>query len=293
MNDRWQTIAIILAVVLALLGGITAAVVITGGPAPVVLPSPTTAAGSSAQPSALASSSSLPSTAPSSIASVPAASPTAVPSPTAPANLTTITFTKMKLDAQKGTLAGLPRTFAFTTEGPGTVTVVLKPTVTSGRTIACLKPAGGTAVCHTGPSATLTGTTVRAKTNWTLTAIGSGTDAPTLDIGLTFGTGHPSVTLTNGRFDGKMYPYDGATFKLTTPRAGSLVLKGDWGGHAFDYALLVEPASTPAHGLKSSGNAPHATGTFPVTAGTAYNGTLANLDDGFGLTSLTLTVTWP
>jgi hypothetical protein len=293
VNDRWRTIAIILAVVLALLGGITAAVVITGGPAPVVLPSPTTAAGSSAGPSVLASSSSLPSSAPSAVASVPAASPTPVPSPTPQANLTTIAFTALKLDAQKGTLAGLARTFAFTTEGPGKVTVVIKPTVPSGRTIACLKPTGGTSVCHTGPSATLTGTTIRPKTNWIVTAIGSGSDAPTLDIGLTFGTGHPSVTLTNGRFDGKMYPYDGATFKLTTPRAGSLVLKGDWGGHAFDYALLVEPASTPPHGLTATGNAPHATGTFAVAAGSAYNGTLANLDDGFGLTSLTLTVTWP
>ena len=266
MIDRWRTIAIILAVVLALLGGITAAVVITGGPAPVVLPSPTTAAGSSVQPSASASSSGLPSTPPSAIASVPASSPTPVPSPSAQPNLTTITFTAMKLDAQKGTLAGLPRTFAFSTEGPGTVTVVLKPTVTSGRTIACLRPGGGSAVCHAGPSATLTGTTTRAKTSWTVTAIGSGTDAPTLDIGLTFGTLDPSVTLTNGRFDGKMYPYDG---------------------------LLLEKASTPAHALAPSGNAPHATGTFPVTAGTAYKGTLANLDDGFGLTSLTLTVTWP
>ena len=55
MNDRWRTITIILAVILALLGGITAAVVITGGPSPVVLPSPTTAAGASAQPSAIAS----------------------------------------------------------------------------------------------------------------------------------------------------------------------------------------------------------------------------------------------
>jgi len=293
VNDRWRTIAIILAVVLALLGGITAAVVITGGPAPVVLPSPTTAAGSSAQPSALASSSGLPSTAPSAIASVPAASPTPVPSPSAQPNLTTITFTAMKLDAQKGTLAGLPRTFAFATEGAGTVTVVLKPTATSGRTIACLKPGGGSAVCHTGPSATLTGTTTRAKTNWTVTAIGSGTDAPTLDIGLTFATLDPSVTLTNGRFDGKMYPYDGVTFKLTTPRAGSLVLKGDWGGHAFDYALLLEAAATPAHTLSPSGNAPHASGTFAVKAGAAYKGTLANLDDGFGLTPLTMTVSWP
>ena len=291
MNDRWRTIAIILAVVLALLGGITAAVVIGGGPSPAVLPSPTTAAGGSSEPSSSASG--LPSVAPSAVASVPAASPTPKPSPTPQANLTTITFTAMKLDAQKGALAGLARTFSFATEGPGTVVAVIKPTATSGRMIACLKPAGGSAFCHTGSSATLTGTTARAKTTWILTAIGSGVDAPTLDIGLTFGTLHPSVTLTNGRFDGKVFPYDGATFKLTTPRSGSLVLKGDWGGHAFDYALLVEPASTPPHDLTSSGNAPHATGTFPVVAGTAYNGTLANLDDGMGTTGLTMTVTWP
>jgi len=291
VNDRWRTITIVLAVVLALLGGITAAVVIGGGPGPTVLPSPTTAAGGSSAPSASASG--LPSVAPSATASAPAASPTATPSPTPQANLTTITFTAMKLDAQKGLLAGLSRTFSFATEGPGTVVAVVKPTISSGRTIACLKPAGGSAICHTGPSATLTGTTVRAKTTWTLTAIGSGVDAPTLDIGLTFGSLHPTVTLTNGRFDGKAYPYDGATFKLTTPRSGSLVLSGDWGGHAFDYSLLVEPSATASHAPTSSGNAPHASGTFAVVAGTTYSGTLANLDDGFGTTGLTLTVSWP
>ena len=45
MNDRWRPIAIVLAVILALLGGLSAAVVLTGGPGPTVLPSPTTAAG--------------------------------------------------------------------------------------------------------------------------------------------------------------------------------------------------------------------------------------------------------
>ena len=292
MNDRWRNVAIILAVILALLGGITAAVVITGGPAPAVLPSPTTASGGSSAPSS-ASASASPSTGSATPSSGASASPTPVPSPTPQPNLTTITFTAMKLDAQKGALVGLPRTFAFTTQGPGTVTVVLKPTLSSGRTIACLKPAGGTATCHTGPGATLTGTTTRPKTNWTVTAIGSGTDAPTLDIGLTFGTLSPSVTLTNGRFDGKLYPYDGVTFRLTTPRTGSHRPQGDWGGHAFDYALLVEPASTPAHDLATTGNATYATGTFAVTAGTVYKGTLANLDEGFGFTALTLTITWP
>jgi hypothetical protein len=292
VNDRWRSIVIVLAVILALLGGITAAIVIGGGPGPTVLPSPTTAAGASSQPSASASA--LPSSAPPSpTGSAPPGSPSPAPSPTPQANLATITFTSMKLNAQKGANLGLGRIFAFQTEGPGTVVATMKSTITSGRTIICLKPVGGTGVCRTSTAATLTGTTTRAKTSWTVTAIGSGVDAPTLDITLTFGTSQPSVTLTNGRFDGVTFPYDGVTFRLTARAAGSIVVKGDWGGKAFNYALLVEPASTPPHGVVASGNAPHATATFAALAHTAYNGTLVNLDDGFGVTPLTLTVSWP
>jgi hypothetical protein len=292
VNERWRSIAIVLAVILALLGGITAAIVIGGGPGPTVLPSPTTAAGASSQPSASASA--LPSTAPPSpTGSAPPGSPSPAPSPTPQANLATISFTSMKLNAQKGANLGLGRIFAFQTEGPGTVVATMKTTITSGRTIICLKPAGGSRVCRTSTAATLTGTTTLAKTSWTITAIGSGTDSPTLDISLSFGTAHPSVTLTNGRFDGTAFPYDGATFRLTARTGGTITVKANWGAHPFDYALLVEPASTPPHDVTSSGNAPGATAAFPAVAGTTYDGTLANLEDGFGTTGLTMTVSWP
>jgi hypothetical protein len=294
VNDRWRTITIILAVILALLGGITAAVVITGGPSPAVLPSPTTAAGASAQPSAVASASAgAPSIGPSAGESLAPSSPTPVPSPTPQPNLTTIVFTAQKLDAQSGTLAGTARTFAFTSEGTGKVVVGFKGTASGGKAVDCLKPAGGSGICRTGTVETLTFTTSAAKTNWIATAIGSVSAAPTIDISLTFSSLHRSVKLTHGRFDGQAYPYVGATFKLTTPNAGSLTVTANWGGHPFDYALILEPASTPPHTLGITGNSNGATGTFPVTAAAAYKGTLANLDDGFGVTPLTMTVTWP
>ncbi|MGH2512726.1 MAG: hypothetical protein ACRDGQ_08580 [Candidatus Limnocylindrales bacterium] len=293
MNDRWRSIAFVLAVILAILGGIAAAVVLNSGPGPSVLPSPTTAAGASSPPSPSAGDSVASAASPSiAVAPTPSPSPTASPSPTPQANLTSITFTAMHLDAQKGTLAGLARTFAFATEGPGSVTAAMKSTTASGRTIFCLKPVGGTSVCRTGTSATLTGTTSRPTTNWLVSAIGSGTDAPTLDISLTFGTSKRSVTLTNGRFDGTDFPYDGATFEIKPRSAGSIKVSAAW-GHPFDYALLVEPASTPAHDLASAGNAPSATASFAALAGTLYVGTVANLEGGFGITNLTLTVSWP
>ena len=297
MNDRWRTITIILAVILALLGGITAAVVITGGPSPVVLPSPTTAAGASAQPSAIASalaSAGAPSVGPSAGGSVAPSSPTPAPTPTPQANLTTIEFTSMRLDPQSHTATGAaPRTFAFTTEGPGTVTAVFKQSIAGGKTIACLNQVGGTSICRTGTAETLTSSTTKAKTSWTATAIGSGSSAPTLNITLTFGNSKPSVKLTNGRFDGTTFPYDGVTYLLTDAKAGSVVVKADWGGHPFNYSLILEPASTPPHTLGITGNSTTATGTFPIVAATAYKGTLANLDDGMGFTPLTMTITWP
>jgi hypothetical protein len=198
----------------------------------------------------------------------------------------------MRLSAQKGALVGAARTFAFTTQGAGTVTATTRPAGGSGRTIFCLKPSGGSGVCRTGTAITLTGTTSRASTNWQVTAIGSGTDAPTLDIGLTFGSANPSVKLTGGRFDGTDFPYDGATFQLKARTDGPIKLAASW-GHAFDYSMLVEPASTPPHDLPNSGNAPFANLTVAATAGTVYNGTVANLEGGFGITDLTLTVSWP
>ena len=293
MNDRWRTIAIILAVILALLGGITAAVVISSGPSPVVLPSPTTAAGGSPGPSALASSG-LSSVPPSPTGSAPPASPTFLPSPTPQANLSTIVFTSMRLDPQSHIATGAaPRTFVFTTEGPGTVTAIIKPAISGGKTVACLKPTGGTSICRTGTTETLTGKTTKAKLAWTVTAIGSGSSAPTINLSLIFGTSKPSVKLTNGRFDGTSFPYDGVTFRLTDAKAGSVGIKADWGGHPFDFAMLVELASTPPHTLATTGNATTATGSFPVLARTAYKGTLANLDGGMGFTPLTMTLTWP
>ena len=293
MNDRWRTIAIVLAVVLALLGGIAAAVVISGGPGPTALPSPTTAAGGSTAPSGLASVGPA-SLAPSPSGAPPPPSATPVPSPTPQANLTTIEFTAMRLDPQSHTATGAaPRTFAFTTQGPGTVTAVFKQSIAGGKTIACLNQVGGGSICRTGTAETLTGTTTKAKTSWTATAIGSGSSAPTLDISLTFGNSKPSVKLTHGRFDGTTFPYDGVKFLLTDAKAGSVGITADWGGHPFDYALIVELASTPPHALATTGNATTATGTFPVVAATAYKGTLANLDDGMGLTPLTMTVSWP
>ncbi len=296
VNDRWRTVAIILAVILAILGGLAAAEVLSGGPAPTPLPSPTTIAGASVGPSSAPStgpsSSPVAVTSPSPAGSPSAPPPTPSPSPTPQANLTSITFTSMRLDAQKGSLAGLARTFTFSTQGAGTVTATTKPRASNGRAIFCLKPAGGSGVCRTGTALTLTGTTTRAATNWTVTAIGSGSDAPTLDIGLTFGTATPKVTLANGRFDGTDFPYDGATFQLKARAAGPITVTAQW-GHPFDYAVLVEPASTPPHDLTPSGNAPGATATFPAEAGTIYNGTVANLEGGFGITNLTMTVTWP
>jgi hypothetical protein len=280
-------------VILALPGGITAAVVITGGPAPAVLPSPTTAAGGSSAPSSAGASVSPP------IASVtpssgPSASPTPVPSPTPQANLTTIEFTAMRLDPQSHTATGAaPRTFAFTTEGPGTVTAVFKQTIAGGKTIACLNQVGGSSICRTGTAETLTSRTSKAKTSWTATAIGSGSSSPTLNISLTFGNSKPTIKLTNGRFDGTGFPYDGVTFLLTDAKAGAVGVKADWGGHPFDYALIVELASTPPHGLATTGNSTTATASFPILAATAYKGTLANLDQGFGFTALTMTITWP
>ena len=221
VNDRWRTIAIILAVILALLGGIAAAVVITGGPAPVVLPSPTTAAGSSSQPSARRLRPSRLGRGPSAVPAgrfgrLPRRRRPVADSPGQPDH------DHVHLDA-----ARCPEGHAWPAL-PGRSRSRPRARARS-RPRSSRRSASGAddrlpqASRRVGASAVparrrpLTGTTTRAKTNWTRDRDRQRQRRADPRHRPDLRDGHPSVTLTNGRFDGKMYQYDGATFRLTDP----------------------------------------------------------------------------
>jgi len=126
-DERWKTVAIVLAVVLAGLALIVVATSLpSGSPSKTAAPAGSAGPSSEAAASGPAGGSAPPST---EASAAPATSPSASasagpsPSPTVPptAGLAQITFSNFRLDA-KSDSAGVARTFTFKTDGPGNVT---------------------------------------------------------------------------------------------------------------------------------------------------------------------------
>ncbi len=297
-EQRWRSVAIVLAVVLVGLVGLIFFTDLPGGsPSPTNQPSfglgsPSASAGGEL-PSGSPGSSVAPSASvvPSASASTgPSASPTN--QPTAAQNR--ITFTGVKLDARSDS-NGKARTFTFRTDGPGSVTAKLIAKSSGGTTRFCLKVgANGTPVCRIWAAGTLTGlTSAKGKTTFSVTAIGQGSATPTVDVQLTFRALAPSVTVTNARFDGTdSSAYNGLNGQLKVKAGGSIAVKATWGGHPFDYTYSLVDLTDPTGGGVFSGNGVGLERTDTETPDHQLAFSLVNSDAGFGITPLTMTVTW-
>jgi hypothetical protein len=286
-ETRWRSLAVALAVILAVILGFAAALVLTsGGPGPTATPGATASSG----PGPSGTGSSAPSGGPSLSPSAPppgSAAPSAAPS----ASLGTgIVFTGLRLDAATDK-TGHTRTFTFATR-PGTVTAKLTVVGSGGRIRICLKPPGGAALCRDLTSGTLTGK-ASAISTWTVTLVGVADATPTVNLELGFTAAKPTVTLTGGRFNGTQIPgYGGVVFELTARAAGDLHVKAAWSG-SFPYGFFVEALPAGGHGFEPQGPAPGLDVTNRVVAATTYRVTLANASAGFGSTDLTVAVSWP
>jgi hypothetical protein len=299
MNDRtWRNLAVFLAVILALLGGVTGALLLGGGRAtPTASPSGTAFALLSPSPSVgeSPSASVIPS------ASAPGGSPSPsaalkpTPAPT-PVPVASITFVGLKLDAKTDT-TGSTKTLAFASAGTGEVSATINVTSPQGTARMCLSRGSSVAVCKETASGVLTGTTTSSTTTaWVVTLRGVGIDTPTADVSVTFRARHPSVILRKARFDGTAYPeYNGIT-AVFKPRAnGPMRLVASWGGHPFMYGITIQDVSHPSPGgtFPARGPATKTNFSFPVTAPDDWRLTLQNGEAGFGPTSMTVTVSWP
>ncbi len=301
-DERWKTVAIVLAVAVAGLALIVVATSLPSGSASkTAAPSGSAGAsaaagadgssGPSAQPSTEASATAAASASPSA-STGPSTSPTVPPS----AGLAQITFSDFRLDA-KSDPAGLARTFTFKTDGPGKVTAKLTGKSPQGTTRFCIKVGTGKPFCRDWRSGTLTGTTSsKSQTTFVVTVLGVGIATPTVDLNLAFRAKAPSVTLTNGRFDGSAAEFDGyngMSGKVKVRSGGEIATKAEWGGKPFDftYSLVDLVEATPAGG--SSGNS---TGMDRTDGGLSpsrsYGFSLVNAEAGVGTTPLAMTVTW-
>lgn len=302
---RWRSVAIVLAAVLALALGVAISISLPSGatpgasssatgssPAGPPSGSSTTGPGTSGAPSASSEPGAVASSEPSASAPAsPSPSPTIPPAPTAQ-----VTFTDFRLDA-RGDPAGEPRTFTFKTDGAGKVTVKLTGKSPQGKTRMCLKVGSTAPLCRNWASGTLTGiTSAKKQTTFVVTLIGVGISTPTVDLTLTFRAKAPSVTLTNGRFDGtapEFDGYNGASGRVKIRTDGDLAVKAKWGGKPFDYAYQVVDLTAPAPGGFFPGNATGIDRTDPVTRAHTYGFSLTNGTAGLGTTPLTFTISWP
>lgn len=300
MADRnLRTLVAALAGLLVVVVAITLLVIVDRNGSATASPSTSPAAiGASGSPTAIATLS--PTASPAATASVtPSASASVEPSvgPSSsplPSGLATLTFLGLKLDASTDP-AGQPRIVSFTSDGPGTITAKLVSTSPQGTTHMCLLVGSKQVGCKDWASGTFTGKTTQAHANWHVTLLGSAIETPTVNLTLTFQALAPSVKIEHARFDGTAFPdTNGVQARFTARAPGDAHLVADWGGHPFAYEidLFDETAGTGDATFANQGPSTNVDQTFPVTPGD-WRLVLQNIEDGFGVTDMTATISWP
>lgn len=292
MNDRsWRIVAVILAVILALLGGATIAFVIAPGSGPTPSPTGSLALGSpTGSPGASASLPVSGSPSPSNLIASPSPSPSATPVPMAK-----FTLTETKLEPRVPASAGIGRFVTFTSDGPGKITAQLKAISPQGTTHICLRAGSKDVICKDTASGTLTATTTSAHVTWRVSLEGTGTFTPTVELTLTFPALKPAVKVTHARFDGALRPDTNGIQVLFVPRAaGKARIVADW-GHSFTYEIDATNQTSGSGDvtLADQGPATKVDKSIPVTAGETWKVLLENTADGSGTTDMTATISWP
>ena len=294
-----------------LLGGLVLAVVLLGGGGS---PTPSSAVGESSTPIAAVSASPAPSEVAPTDAATPAPTdapspaptpaptdaPTATPAPSAtPAPTATpalalarIRITSLKTDAAVDP-DGLDRLITFST-ATGTITVELKNLSPMGSAKLCLTASGKNLGCKTG-SGKLTATTTRKVQPFEIRVRGVGAEAPVVEVRITFPAVKPSVTITDARFDGTAFPDTNGIAALVWPRAaGNVRVVAEWGGHPFTYEVdAFEQGGPGSQSLVNQGPSTGTDSSLAVTTGNPWKILLQNIEGGFGVTPMTVTISWP
>jgi hypothetical protein len=291
-EERWRSVAIVLAVVLVLLVALTFWTSLPPGEGSATArPSSAGAASDNpGSPSAPASPSEAASASPT---DSPSASPSASASGTANAGVAQVTFSGFKLDAMDDP-AGKARTFTFKTDGSGNVQAKLARKSPQGTTRFCLKVGATKPLCRNWSSGTLTGTTsATGQTTFVVTLIGVNIATPTVDLSLSFRARMPSVTLTNGRFDGTgSGGYNGQSGKVKVRSLGTITVKTSWGTEPTDYSWSYVDLTDPSNTGVFPGNGTEIDRTDTVAPSRSYGFSLVNAAADTGPVPMTMTLAW-
>lgn len=167
-------------------------------------------------------------------APTPTAAPTIAPTATPTAPMATVTFNDMMLDAQSG-LEARPRTFIFTSDGAGAVSIaIVKNQVASDTTSLCVTMDGGAPTCQSSQMPTFTAQATTAHSTWTVEAISAGPlVTPVVDISIIWPTNNASITLNHGSLRGSSSPgvpeaLNGFNVTFQPRGAGNLTVLAGW-----------------------------------------------------------------
>ena len=304
-----QRLVVALVFVVAVVGGGALALMLSRGgdagasPSPAAQASPTAAgspsaaASASLEPSASASAEASPSeeappTDTPSEEAPPTDEPTSTPRPTtAPGVPTTVVVTGFQLDAEEDP-AGVDRKLSFRSQGAGDILVATRVLSPQGSVAMCLFAAGEELECTSDGSASAN--TTKRREEFELRLRGEGIETPEVEITITFPARNPGLGIEGARFDGTDFPQtNGIQLLITARENGVLPLSASWGGHPFAYEIdLLQVDGSGSQVLANQGPSTGVDVTLPITIGT-WRLVLQNIDSGFGVTPLDVSLGWP
>lgn len=311
-TGRWRNIALGLGLVLAILLGATGQLVYSAlnrgsGSADGTASPPVSVA--SASPTPAGSATSTPGTtatpAPTSSAGATStATDTSTPAPpvSGTASPATITFSDLMIDSAADS-GGTARTFAFTTEGPGSVSAQVVGAAPLTNLKLCLQVNGGQQSCVTGatPGFFTRAPSAADQSQWIVTIVATDAGATSVaDLAFTWGTKAPAITLSHGRFQGTPNPDSvrGFTATFKTRAAGPVGLVAAWPPAVTNAELtLTDVTSTPGSAVGQA-TYPASGAISPayskaVSAGRTYQIQVLNSGPDNGRPDLTTTITFP
>lgn len=231
MDDKvWKNLSMALGIGCAVLLGIAGALMVVHKSP--TSPSPAPDSGLSAGSPAPTDSAGNPASVAPGTTATPKGSvaPTATPGKASPA---TITFAGLGLDAANDK-NGFARTFTFTSDGPGPVTYAITNTSKGGTSKLCGKVDGGAFACKIGSLPNfLKGAADAEHNSWTVTVVGYGNSAPTVDLTITWPAATAKITLNHGRFQGSSTAkvpesLNGVTASFKPRVTGALNVQASW-----------------------------------------------------------------
>jgi hypothetical protein len=315
---RWRNIALGLGLALAILVGATghllfsalnrgsAAAGGTGSPAAsAATATPSRASEAPATPGLSATPGATSTAGPTSTAgasSTATDTPTVAPQGSGAASPATVTFRDLMLDSAADS-GGVARTFAFTSDGPGSVSAQIVAAAPLATVKICIQANGGPQSCSSGatPGFFTMAPPAADQAQWTVTLIATDAGAtPVVDVAFTWQTKSPAITLSHGRFQGAPNPDSlrGFTATFKTRAAGSVGVVASWPPASADAVLtLTDVTASPGSAVgqvtyRAAGSiSPAYSGT--VAAGRTYQIQVLNTGSDSGRPDLTTTISFP